>query len=261
MRRAFLPILLLLSALPASTEDAKKTAPPAAKPVRLALYAGDGIVPECVAGYERAVKDDAAVAPRRVTADEIRQGALKDFDVLIMPGGTASGERKALGPAGTAAVKGFVQKGGGYLGFCAGTYLSIPYDPGNLNLINAKVVDDEHWARGKGPVKIRLTPEGQRALGIKEAVVDIHYENGPLLAPGQNRYIPAFTPLAAFETEMRQNNAPEGVMKGTPAIVAGRYGRGRVLCFSPHPELTPGLETVARNAVRWAAGRPPAGPN
>jgi hypothetical protein len=59
--------------------------------------------------------------------------------------------------------------------------------------------------------------------------------------------------LAAFETEIAKNGAPRGVMKGTTAIARGNFGDGRVVCFSPHPEQTPGRESFVSSAVRWAA--------
>jgi glutamine amidotransferase-like uncharacterized protein len=49
--------------------------------------------------------------------------------------------------------------------------------------------------------------------------------------------------------------APGGVMPNTPAIIAGTYGQGRVLCFSPHPEYTPGLGDFIVKAVNWVAGK------
>jgi hypothetical protein len=42
-------------------------------------------------------------------------------------------------------------------------------------------------------------------------------------------------------------------MKGTTAIAAATFGDGRVLCFSPHPEKTPGLEYMIVRAISWAA--------
>ena len=55
--------------------------------------------------------------------------------------------------------------------------------------------------------------------------------------------------MATFETEIAKNGAPLGVMKGTTAIARGEYGRGRVVCFSPHPELTRGLESLVQDAI------------
>lgn len=39
-------------------------------------------------------------------------------------------------------------------------------------------------------------------------------------------------------------------MIGSPAIIAASYGRGRVILFSPHPDIAPGLESWLIRAVR-----------
>jgi hypothetical protein len=44
-------------------------------------------------------------------------------------------------------------------------------------------------------------------------------------------------------------------MIDTPAIIAGRYGEGRVVLFSPHPDMTPGRESLVRSAVLAVARR------
>ena len=81
----------------------------------------------------------------------------------------------------------------------------------------------------------------------------IHFENGPLLGPGEKDDIDDYEPLATYETEMRKNDAPPGVMKGTTAIARGKFGKGRVVCFGPHPEKTPGREPFLQSAVKWAS--------
>ena len=59
--------------------------------------------------------------------------------------------------------------------------------------------------------------------------------------------------MAKFKTEIAKNGAPEGVMLGTTAIARGRFGQGRVICFSPHPEMTEGLGHMVERAMRWVA--------
>jgi putative intracellular protease/amidase len=54
-----------------------------------------------------------------------------------------------------------------------------------------------------------------------------------------------------------QNGAPKGVMPDTTAIASGSHHKGRVLCFSPHPERTDGLESLLVRGVWWAAGGDP----
>jgi hypothetical protein len=45
-------------------------------------------------------------------------------------------------------------------------------------------------------------------------------------------------------------------MKGTTAIAIGKYGQGRVICFSPHPEMTHGLESIVRFAIEHVQRAP-----
>jgi len=63
--------------------------------------------------------------------------------------------------------------------------------------------------------------------------------------------LPDYEVLAFFRTEIAEKNAPIGIMVNSPAIVAGRCGKGRVICSSPHPEQTPGLEDFVPRAVAW----------
>ena len=70
------------------------------------------------------------------------------------------------------------------------------------------------------------------------------------MAPGDRTDLPPYRILATFNSEIAKKNAPSGVMIGTTAIAASTYGKGRVLCFSPHPEKTKGLEEFVCHAVR-----------
>jgi hypothetical protein len=40
-------------------------------------------------------------------------------------------------------------------------------------------------------------------------------------------------------------------MVGTTAIARGRFGQGRVICFSPHPEMTEGLDSFVEHAINF----------
>ena len=42
-------------------------------------------------------------------------------------------------------------------------------------------------------------------------------------------------------------------MINSPAIFAGQFKQGKVICISPHPEQTKGLEYLVRQAVQWVA--------
>jgi putative intracellular protease/amidase len=189
-----------------------------------------------------------------VNADDIRSNALAKFDVIICPGGSGSKQSRLLDAEGRRAIDEFIKNGGGYIGICAGAYLASSQYSWSLGILNAKVVDNAHWARGTGDVTLKMTAEGRRLLGTNDAIVTCHYGQGPLLAPGGRTDLPPYHVLATYNSEIAKKGAPSGVMIDTTAIATGTYGKGRVLCFSPHPEKTKGLEDFVRRGVRWAAG-------
>jgi hypothetical protein len=67
--------------------------------------------------------------------------------------------------------------------------------------------------------------------------------------------VPNYESMAIYKTEIAMKGAPQGVMARTSAAVRAQYGKGRVFCFSPHPELTEGLHHLIRLTVQWAAGK------
>ncbi len=216
--------------------------------VRLAIYNDGGTGAKSAWFVEQCLPAGGKIRSRRITAAEIAAGALASFDVVAFPGGTGAGQSRTLGEPGRNAVREFVRKGGGYLGFCAGAYLATRHYSWSLGIVDAKVLDTEHWARGTGTVRLRLTAAGRAMFGGK-AGPDIYYGQGPILAPAGDPEIPDFDALAIYVTGIAKNGAPKGVMPGTPAIVRGRFGAGRVVLFSAHPERTKALNRYVPQAV------------
>jgi hypothetical protein len=221
--------------------------------VRVAIYSGKGVTPGDAEQVKTCLPGSKGFDVVLIMANEIQDGSLEKFDVLIHPGGSGRGQSEALGDEGREHVRRFVRGGGGYVGICAGAYLGSAEYPWGLKLLDARVIDGEHWARGVGTVQLRLPREARAVLGTDDAFTEMHYENGPLLGPANRKDIPNFESLATFETEIRKNRAPEGVMKGTTAIARGQFGEGRVVCFSTHPEKTKGREVYVAQLVRWAS--------
>jgi len=221
--------------------------------IRVALYDAEG-TNRGPAALDRDLEGAAGVVVHRVGPAEIRAGALAPFDVLVQPGGKSSVQSRALGAEGREAIRRFVRSGGGYVGFCAGAYLATTSSRRYLGLLEARLVDAGHRLRGHGTVKIELTPRGRAVFGSRAGLIEVRYANGPLLRPAPKRGLAAFETLAFYRSEIVGNGADKGVMENTPAVAAGRFGKGRVLCFGPHPEYTRGLEDFVVRAVRWAAG-------
>ena len=256
---------VLLSELKMAACDSRRMVPPRAAgsrpagPLRVAVYNGGGTGNKALAAVRTVLgrqKDLALVVP--VGPEDISDGALAQFDLVIFPGGSGSRQAAAIGKAGHDAVRTFIRGGGGYVGICAGAYLATYRYSWGLKVIDARTVDSKHWNRGNGMVKVELTDAGRKILGGPARQMDVYYAQGPLLAPAKADSLPDYQTLAHYRTEIAKNGAPAGVMAGTPAVIIAAFGKGRVICFSPHFEKTQsekGADALVRRAVLWAAGR------
>jgi hypothetical protein len=243
-------LTLAIAALPPPASWAADSPPP----LRVALYDDAGSAGRGVPKMKEHLAKVPAMKLTLVKGEDIRAGVLKDFDVVIFTGGSGSGQANGLGEAGRRQVREFVERGGGYVGICAGAYLACEGFSWGLKILDAKTVSPK-WRRGSGTVKMELTDEGRRILGDKPGQFDVRYVNGPIIQPSTHAAIPDFKPLALFRTELAENDTPKGVMVNSPAAAAGTLGRGRVITFSPHPEQTDGLEGLVIRAIEWVGRR------
>lgn len=216
----------------------------------VALYDAEGTGGSGAAKITALMASNPAVSVVRVCAEDIRGGALGAFDVLVVPGGSGSRQATALDEAGRGAVRRFVGNGGGYLGICAGAYLATSGFDWSLQILNARTLSPK-WQRGKGRVGIEFTNDGLSLLGAPTGTQAVLYANGPILGPATNSILPPYEPLAFFRSEVAENGTPPGLMTGSPALVAGRFGRGRVIVSSPHPEQTTSLDSIIPRAIAW----------
>jgi len=223
------------------------------KVIRVGIYDNSTGTAKGPKNLRRFLVEDAGFKCIKLTPSDIQNGKLSDIDVLIMPGGSGSAQAKNLGEQGCKNVRDFVQAGGGYVGICAGAYLASAHYTWSLNLMNAQVVDREHWARGTGTCRLKLTSIGKSSLAESEEEIEVYYGQGPLLAPYDNKDLPAYETLAEYATEIAKKGAPTGVMIGTTAIARACFGDGRVICFSPHPEVSDGPNHLIIEGVKWVA--------
>ncbi|TWT35017.1 hypothetical protein KOR42_53100 [Thalassoglobus neptunius] len=201
----------------------------------------------------------------RIGPHDLSASTLSQFDVLIFPGGSGSRQGRAIGSDGREAIRKFVKDGGGVIGICAGAYLCSAHYDWSLHIINTSVFNEtieipgvgrkSMWYRG-GPsdVEMELTSEGEEIFSQSNRL-DVRYQNGPIMDVGPDDHLPEWTPLAWFRSEVVRYEPQEGTMIDSPAIIAAPFGNGRVMCISPHPEATPGLENIITEAVKWSAQR------
>jgi phosphoribosylformylglycinamidine (FGAM) synthase-like amidotransferase family enzyme len=87
----------------------------------VALYDAGGTGGDGASSVQR-ILSRSGMQVVRVGAEEIAAGSLAEFDLVVFPGGSGSKEAAAIGEAGREQVRQFVERGGGYIGICAGAY-------------------------------------------------------------------------------------------------------------------------------------------
>jgi len=212
-------------------------------------------------------------------AEDVRKGALSDYSLLFVPGGWASNKMKALGSEGVEAIKQFVREGGSYLGFCGGAGLATG---DGIGLLPVK----------RRPTKERV-PSFSGPIGLKtrEHPLWEGLENSKLRTQNSEPIFHAWWPsqfvvdgtvsvLAtyadalpdAFSSDVNVGDAEQGGgwteleriyqinldpkrLLNEPAVIEGRFGKGRVLLSLVHfdtPEDRNGA-AVLRNLWKYLA--------
>lgn len=185
-----LRILLILALLGVSPSfAAAQAAEPGDSDIRVAVVDfsdGDYEGPKQIMSI---LRPETGFACDRLLPQDVIDGKLQEvgYDLVILPGGSGSGQAKALGEQGTKHLVDFVDQGGGHMGVCAGAYLASSHYSWSLDLINAEVRDTKHWNRGTGNSVLDFTPAGQSLLDHESAQGDVFYGQGPLRRPATIR--------------------------------------------------------------------------
>ena len=264
-------VLFLLGAQEPPTEDTDLS------DVDVAYYNGDGAwsISETILSN---MTEWMGCSFTTVRGQDIQDGCLDDYDVLMWPGGHYPAYWDEVGLEGKAEIQEFVSEGGGYLGICAGAYYAADYmvwmDDAAYPPPDYKVEGDElnldlFPGVAHGPIfEIADRPDPGWAMTEINIVDQTHpitesmpnpmtmlYAGGPYLEPYDNASVSI---LGEYD------------ITGTAAIVACAYEEGRVFLIGPHGEIEErsdrdGHEFTAiqepddvesdwplyRNAVRW----------
>jgi hypothetical protein len=237
-RRAGLPAAAVSgdSAAPAQTERA------IALP-RIVLYCGAAIGYPYYAYYSHCLWS-LGLAYRRATAADIAGGILDDADVLILPGGFATwGLDRIENQVGVDdAIRAFLARGGAGIGSCGGAYYFSQGRPHWLGVLDAKPrYTHEYLYTGAGLLNVRLDDAALRR-DLPESM-ELAYYHGPVYERGDRRARTG----ATFESHIMSTrlfidnpldaDRFDRIMRDRAAILSSDAPNGRVVGFSPHPEM------------------------
>jgi glutamine amidotransferase-like uncharacterized protein len=208
----------------------------------------------------------------------IREGMLEKCDLLIVPGGPDAGESyyAGLGDKGMHSIIKFLENGGKFLSSCAGAYFPLtarqnsPEQRMWLNVVGATDPTGLDYAqRGAGFVRVDLCAADSPVLyGIAYGLpssIDVIYWEGPVfhLNDPSVRILATFQSFLASGAEfpkwLAENQYASDALVyanpltrqrfdkhllNMPAALEARYGHGRMIMYSFHPEF--GAPTVPK---------------
>lgn len=225
-----------------------------------------------------------------IRAADIRDGRLRDYRMLFVPGGWASNKLKTLQEEGVGEIRRFVRDGGNYLGFCGGAGLATE-DGINLLPIKRKPTK-ERVPSFSGPIQLSI---GRHSIwkGVTNRRRDSSGEHASRLTPHPSRIFHAWWPsqfladddalkvLArycealpeSFSSDLNVGDVGKngdwdrleslyGInldpkrLLNDPAVIEGRYGKGRVVLSLIHfdtPDDNNGA-VVLRNLWDYLSG-------
>ena len=152
------------------------------------------------------------VMPFCTPYEEGAKGLSLRYKLLGYPG--AGDHLIQCSPVGNEQVRSFLREGGGLFGICAGQLFATGHPNGHRF-----VPADYYYLRGNGPHQVQIT-ENHPAGTALPGVVIINRQNGDFLIPK-----PGCDVIGWYDNQ-----------KICAAVVASRYGMGRVVVSSPHPE-------------------------
>jgi len=165
-----------------------------------------------------------------ITGLEIQQGALRTFDLLVLPAFGPSSYERELTPVGKERIRQFLATGGSLFTVCRGTEFAVIC----LGLIDATL----HYI-GPAGVQCHDTHNGELALG--EMSVN-HASTGPDLSQEPDSYMVFCTGASYFEVHDNTEVIPilSYAESELPGVIVFQYGLGTVMLSSPHPEFEEG---------------------
>ena len=213
------------------------------------IYSGDGICEEDCAAAAAQSATLAGFTPRLVVGNSLAENAtaaevtafFKDVRVWVEPGGYATQSYDGMTTKLQTSLRNFVEMGGGYVGWCAGAFMSnssigttgsagLGVFPGNESTRNGSTDENILW-NGKN--------------------VSMYWEGG-----GYLYNLPASVEVIAYYSDK------------TVAAARTTFGLGRVFVSGVHPEA-PGWwwgdnsyvapkgpnQGMAADMIKWAAGQ------
>jgi hypothetical protein len=205
-----------------------------------------------------------------INSEDIRKGCLEKYTLLFVPGGWASNKLKALGNEGAEEIRKFVREGGNYFGICGGAGLATMDGIGLLSV--RRKPTKERVPSFSGRIYLNLIDHTLWHGQIPQPIFYAWWPSQFIVNHKDIKVLATFGDALpdAFSSDLnvgdvRANgdwkelerlygiNLDPERLKNEPAVVEGRFGRGKVILSLIHFD-TPGDKNgaiVLRNVWKY----------
>lgn len=226
------------------------------KYVKIAVFYGGGVTGGALEHIRPL--EEAGFHVGIVREENLTRESLAKYDVLTFPGGGPYD--KYLSQENMDAIRDFVNSGGGFLGTCGGSVLGI-----ELGLLDAKAIwgQYEAFAFFRGPLLLNLTSSLNPIAFGCSSLLESMYFAGPYISNIGNNvetiasYYARTSNLSVYFPEISKayNYAPKPEVIddfwGKPAIIAGKFGSGKVVLSGVHPEILTVSQRLFFNSIYY----------
>ncbi|MDP2572163.1 BPL-N domain-containing protein [Vibrio penaeicida] len=173
-----------------------------------------------------------------VNANEILEGALsQDIDLFVMPGGASRYKSAKLNGKANTLIKDYVANGGFYLGICAGAYMACARTLWAKNSpFEIETSNELAFFNGTAEGPIECFGAGDNFNNTKPNVVSLNVLQGSNTLLQSSLYMGGSL-FKAKPDEDVDILATFADLPNTPAaVIKGKFGKGRYILSSTHPE-------------------------
>ena len=220
--------------------------------IKVALYLDAGCKGGGVIHLAQLLRSSPDVMCDFLDAADVQAGKLGGYDMLVMPGGSGYDRYSQLREEGFEKIRKYIREGGSYYGICAGIAMALN-DPKRLRLI--PYTREKNPLRGGFSAAVKFNARAEALFGIPAGTRYFRYHDGPIPAKGDPVPDSEYEVLATFESHVMQKGKSVTPMYGMPAVIYGRYGKGKVLVSVMHPEYFPSTHDVLGAGFKPLAGR------
>lgn len=169
-----------------------------------------------------------------LTGEDVRNGKLKDVNVVIMPGGYPSRQLQTLKPEGIEIFRKWIQDGGCYVGSCAGLATALSHKS------RLRLLPFYRRANSGGTpamVKIMVNERGAELMGVKPGLRKVKYACGSIPTPAKVAdKTRTGEVLAIYKCSIGSSGKEQRGFYDLPSLVYGTLGKGKAIASSYHPE-------------------------